>query len=225
MTRLFEKKGYLYEVDGRIVFAIEGSKHAGFYSFHRNDGLEKLTKIVFKETLIGENYQKIESQLKSNIKNYILTKGQDGNLYFSYYQEDKIIGFDKNGNKQFEWVDTIGQGHAIYDVQFQAPNHLWLAYPTGQTITQIDLTTGKEIYRVGEYTYKEIYEPLCYPESLFVSGENLYVANMGKRQLLALNLLTKKLKIVHTFEGRVWQYLKLDFGEFAVLESGIYQLT
>lgn len=222
MTRLFEKQSYLYKRDGRIIFAIEGSS---FYSFHPNEGIKVLSKITFKETLIGTHYQKIGSQLKSNIENYILTKGQDGNLYFSYYQEGTIIGFDQNGNKQFEWVDTIGQGHAIYDIQFQAPNYLWLAYPTGQTITQIDLTTGKEVYRIGEYTYEDKYEPLCYPESVFINKGKLYISNMGKKQLLGLDLLTKELKIVRSFKEINWQYLETEIGKFLVLESGIYQLA
>ncbi len=195
-----------------------------FFAFGESRELRQVDKEYFAIGTVGENYRLIEKQLPSSIESYQSTKDEKGNQYFSFYQEGVIHGFDKNAKRILEWEDSLGQGHPIYDIDYQYPDFLWLAFPTGQTVTQISINELKETYKIGEYTWEEKYEPLSYPESLFVKGKFVYIPNMGNKKLFRFDNETKELELIETFEEKLWQYEETDLGTFIVTDTGIYEI-
>ena len=196
-----------------------------FFAFGDSREVRQVDKEYFALATIGENYRLIEEQLPSSIESYQSTKDENGNIYFCFYQEGVIHGFDKNAKRTLEWVaDEIGEGHPIYDIDYQSPDFLWLAFPTGQTVTQVSISEKKETFRIGEYTWEEKYEPLSYPESLFVKGESIFIPNMGSNKLFRLNNESKELQLIETFTEKLWQYGETELGIFIVTDTGIYEI-
>ena len=196
-----------------------------FYAFGDSREVRKVDKEYYALATIGENYKLIEEQLPSSIESYQLAKDEKGNMYFCFYQEGVIHGFDKDAKRILEWeADEIGQGHAIYDIDYQFPDFLWLAFPTGQTVAQISISDKKETFKIGEYTWEEKYEPLSYPESLFVKGESVFIPNMGNNKLFRLNNESKELQLIETFDEKLWQYRETNLGTFIVTDTGIYEI-
>ncbi|MFK7908619.1 MAG: hypothetical protein AB8B69_26045 [Chitinophagales bacterium] len=209
------------------VFIVSWNNRANpdFFTFDASKTLKQIDKEHFAVSIIGKNYKKIEDQLPSNIESYQATKDEKGNTYFCFYQEGVVHGFDKNGNKFFEWVaEEVSGGHPIYDIKYQYPDFLWIAFPTGQTVTQVSISKKKEVFKIGEYSWDDKYEPLSYPESIFVTEEYLYIPNMGNSKLFRLELATKKLELVRTFEERIWQYEETTIGTFVITDTGIYEI-
>lgn len=196
-----------------------------FYAFDSSKVVRKVDKEYFALSTVGIDYKCIEKQLPSSIESYQFTKDEKGNRYFCFYQEGIVFGFDAECQKNLEWsIDDVGQGHAIYDIKYQYPDFLWLAFPTGQTVTQISISERKETFAIGEYTWDEKYEPLSYPESIFVEGKLIYIPNMGNNKLFRLNDETKDLELIETFEEKLWQYGETEVGTFILTDTGIYEL-
>ncbi|TRX59095.1 hypothetical protein FNH22_11265 [Fulvivirga sp. M361] len=197
----------------------------GFYAIDKSLALRQVDKVYFALNTIGAHYPVIENQLPFAIENYVTTPGPDGEVYCSYYQESSVYGFDKTGKKIFEWKDHIGQGHALHDIRFQPPHFLWLAFPTGQTVTKLSLIDKKETFRIGNYNWNyDRYEPLSYPESLWIDEHFLYIPNMGNHKIYKLDLNNYQLSEEVTLNEQPWQYLKCTIGTFIVSGTGIYQV-
>lgn len=47
---------------------------------------------------------------------------------------------------------------------------------------------------------------------------------MGNNRLYKLDLQTKKLILIKTFEEKIWQYAETKFGTFIVTDSEIYEM-
>jgi len=172
------------------IFAINWNNSASpdFFAFSESRVLRQVDKEYFVIETVGKNYKLIEKQLPFSIENYQSTMDEQGNQYFCFYQEGVIHGFDSNAYRILEWrAYETGQGYAIYDLEYQFPDSLWLAFPTGQTVTQVSISEKKEIYKIGEYTWDDKYDPLSYPESLFVKGAFVYIPNMGNNKLFRFN--------------------------------------
>lgn len=208
-----------------LTISWNNGAHPDFFAFDSTKVVRKVDKEYFAISIVGKEYKKIEDKLSSSIESYQMTRDENGNMYFCFYQEGVIHGFDKDGNKILEWAaDDIGQGHPIYDIDYQFPDSLWLAFPTGQTVTQVSISKQKEIYRIGEYTWDNKYEPLSYPESVFVKNKYLFIPNMGNSQLFKLNLETMELELIETFQEKIWQYGETEIGTFIVTDTGIYEI-
>lgn len=122
------------------------------------------------------------------------------------------------------WNIEVGEGHPIYDIKFQEPHFLWLAFPTGQTVAKVNLTDKKEVYKIGEYSWDDNCEPLSYPESVFIKDNNLFIPNMGNNKLFKVDTQTKKMDLKMTFQEKLWQYEETPIGTFIVTDTGIYEL-
>lgn len=224
MNKVIDKGSFIYQYQEEILIIDHKDIEIKFYGYNIHGDLKKIQKSEYFNKVIGSNYKLIEQQLCEPIEYYQVTKDLSGNIYLSTFRDNKIIGFNEAGKLSYEWIDKISKGHSIYDIKFQSPNYLWIAYPSGQTVSQIHLKTGNEIFRIGEYSYEAIYEPLSYPESLFIDQEYLYIPNMGNKKLFELNLNTYELKLKKIFEEKIWQYLMIGKREFVLLESGIYEI-
>jgi hypothetical protein len=195
-----------------------------FYAFDNSKIIKQVNEEYFAKAVVGENHKKIAEILPEKIHNYRITKSNNGEIYFCTFQEGIIYGFDKLGNSILNWNIEVGEGHPIYDIKYQEPDFLWLAFPTGQTVTQVCLTSRKEVFKIGEYSWDDNCEPLSYPESIFIGDNNLYIPNMGNKKLFKVDLLTKNIDLITTFEERIWQYGETEIGTFLVTDTGIYEL-
>jgi outer membrane protein assembly factor BamB len=220
-----QRTSYLHITQTEIL-TIDWSdgKNLVFYAFDKSENLRIVDKDYFGLTTVGNNYKKIEKQLFGSLEDYCSTKGENGDIYFCTHQEDKLYRFDKNGNKTLEWEVEIGVGHPIYDIKFESPDFMWFAFPTGQTVSQVSISEKKEVFKVGEYSWEDDSEFLSYPESIFITQSHLYIPNMGNNRLYKLDLKTKELTLIKTFEEKIWQYAQTEFGTFIVTDSGIYEM-
>jgi len=219
-------RGY-FQIGKDEIFIVDWNNGANtdFIAIDSRKTLRRIDKEYFAISVIGNNYKDIEEQLPSDIESYQVTKDKKENIYFCFYQEGIIHGFDKHGNKFLEWdADEVGQGHPIYDIKYQHPDFLWLAFPTGQTVAQVSISMKKEAFKIGEYSWEEKYEPLSYPESIFVNEKYLYIPNMGNSKLFKLELATKKLELIETFQEKIWQYGETEIGIFITTDSGLFEI-
>lgn len=198
--------------------------HLNYYSLDKNKNFRITDRDYFLNKIVGTNYKKIEHQLPASIEHYSSTIAKNGDIYFCTYREDNIYRFDKNGLKTLEWQIEFGIGHPIYDIKYEPPDYIWLAFPTGQTVSQVSISKQKEIFRIGEYTYEDDSKLLCYPESLFITETHLYIPNMGNKRLYKMDLNTKEMDLIYTFEEKLWQYVETEFGTFILSDSGIYEI-
>lgn len=223
LTKIHNKGTSLIRDHDRLLFIVWTDTVKNFFSYDHNHGLQSVDEIEYCKVIGGDQYEQIQKQLGSPLHDYASTIGMNGDRYFCTYQNDIIHGFDRNGIKKLEWQPEVGMGHPIYDIKFHPPNSMWLAFPTGQTVTKVSLTTKEEEYRIGEYTYDEIYEPLSYPESLFVTDKHLFIPNMGNNKLFRLDLATNELELIHTFDDRLWQYLEIGNNKYVNLDNGLFE--
>jgi len=194
-----------------------------FYTFDKSKNVKKVDREYYANAVVGENYKKIEEVLPGKVHDYCITKSKNGETYFSTEQVDTIFGFDILGNPILKWNVEIGEGHAINYIQFQEPDFLWLAFPTGQTVTQMNLTERKEIFKIGNYSWDDNHELLSYPESIFIKKDFLFIPNMGNKKLYKVDLLTKNIELISIFEEKIWQYAETEIGTFVITDSGIYE--
>jgi len=207
-----------------LIVSWNNGANPDFFAFNKTKEIRKVDKEYFALNIVGEKYQVIESQLPSSIESYSITKDKKDNIYLCFYQDGIIYGFDKNGTKFLEWTAEIGEGHPIYDIQSESPEYLWLAFPTGQTVSQVSLSEKKETFKIGDYSWEDNSDFLSYPESIYLDENYLYIPNMGNSRLYKVDLKTKEMKLIDTFEERIWQYSKTDFGTYIVTDTGIYEL-
>lgn len=227
LNRITDKQGTSYlHVTKSEIFTIDWNdgKTPVFYAFDKSKVLRIVDKEYFGLTTVGKNYKKIEEQLLDPLEDYCSTKGDNGDIYFCTHREDKLYRFDKNGNKTFEWQVEIGVGHPIYDIKYESPDFMWFAFPTGQTVSKASISKKNEVFKIGEYSWDDDSEFLSYPESIFIDKNHLFIPNMGNNRLYKVNLKTKELTLIKTFEEKIWQYTQTEFGTFAVMDSGIYEI-
>ena len=113
--------------------------------------------------------------------------------------------------------------HLLYVIWF-SPSLLWVVAATGQTVSQVSISEKKETFKIGEYSWEDDSEHLSYPESIFLTEKYLYIPNMGNKRLYKVDLTTKKLKLINTFEEKIWQYSETDIGTFIITDSGTYEM-
>ena len=207
-----------------LICSWNNGANPDFYAFDISKIVRKVDEEYFAKSIVGENYKKIEKILLDKVHNYRITKSHNGDIYFCTFQKGTIYGFDNLGNSILNWNIEFGEGHLIYDIKYQEPDFLWLAFPTGQTVTQVRLTDKKEVFKIGEYSWDDNCEPLSYPESIFIKDDNLFIPNMGNNKLFKVDIMTKKMELIMTFQEKIWQYEDTEIGTFIVTDTGIYEL-
>lgn len=227
LTKITDKGGTgNFHVGESDIFIVSWNNGANpdFFAFDKTKKIRKVDKEHFALSIVGNNYKLIENQLPTSIESYSITKDKMGNIYFCFYQDGIIYGFDDKGIKFLEWIAEIGEGHPIYDIKCESSEFMWLAFPTGQTVTQVSIPEQKEIFKIGEYSWEDDSKYLSYPESIFVNENSLYIPNMGNNRLYKVDLKTKEMTLTNTFEEKIWQYSETEIGTFLVTDSGIYEM-
>jgi hypothetical protein len=220
------RSGGMHLIDGEILFCSWNiGETPKFYAFKKSKTLRAVDEVYFTKKIVGDNYAVIQKILPQKIYSYSITKGNNGDIYFCEEIESVVYKFDNMGNLVFKWEVELGQGHPVYDIKFQPPDFLWLAFPTGQTVAQVNISTKQEVFKIGTYTWDDIYEPLNYPESIFIKDGYLYIPNMGDGKLFKVDVLTKDIELIAVFEERVWQYVESEIGVFLLTSTGIYEIS
>ncbi len=221
----YQSISYLHLTQSEILtIDWRDSNNLRYYTFDKSKEMRSVDKNYFGLSTVGENYLKIEQQLLRPIEGYCSTKGDNGDIYFGSETDNKIYRFDKEGNKTLEWEIEIGVGHPFCDLKFESPDYIWLAFPTGQTVSKVSISEQKEMFRIGDYTWDDDSEFLSYPESIFIKDRYLFIPNMGNNRLYRVDLKTLEMKLINTFEEKLWQYVQAEFGTFIVTDSGIYEI-
>lgn len=220
-----QKTSYLHVTKSEILTIDWGDgKNLTFYAFDKSKKMRIVDKEYFGVATVGSNYKKIEEQLLGSLEDYCSTRGRNGSIYFCTHNEGVIYGFDKNADLILKWSIEFGEGHPVYDIKFQAPDFLWLAFPTGQTVTQVSISEQKPTHQIGEYSYEDNSDLLSYPESIFVKNNTLLIPNMGNNKLFEFDLLSKHISLLTTFDEKIWQYTENKMGIFLLTDSGIYEI-
>ena len=169
----------------------------------------------------GINYKKIMHYFKDRKASTVTDR--NGDLFVCFYQESIIYKFDKNGlllrkYNQMKDIDTV------YDIALQ-DNSIWCAYPTSHTVKRFSLEDGKEELSVSEGSIGDDRGTIfCYPESILIEGDVMYVSDMGNKRICKVDLNTLKADSYIELPEPVLGYERLRSMEFVALDSGIYLL-
>ena len=192
------KTGNFY-VGNSEIFTIEwnGASKTRFYAFDDSYKLREVSKEYFAIETIGLNYKKIETELQDNIESYRTCKDKNNNIYFCNHLDNILYGFNDKANLFLKWnISDIGQGHNAYDIQCESTDLIWIAFPTGGTVTQVSITKKKETYKIGNYAWDDDEsELLSYPESIFIKNNFLFIPNMGNNKLFKVDLSSQEIKL------------------------------
>lgn len=220
-----EDVDYFYSENDLILTISWKRKNATFHVLNKAKELQQVDKDYFFSKIVGPHYLKIERQLPSLIENYQITKDKNGTVFLCKHDTGIIYGFDTTAKKILEWdCNEIGQGHAIYAINYQAPDFLWLTFPTGHTVTKVSISAQKEVYRIGEYAWEDKAELLSYPESLFIKENLVFIPNMGNNKLFKFNCDTAKIELIQTFNERLWQYAETELGTVILTDKAMYSV-
>ena len=225
LEKIIDKGEYLFESNSSLYFLqwVNGKKE-NFFCY--KDTLKQIEEVEFLNA-ITHNWEKIQNHLKFPLHDYCFAQAPNGEMFFQNYQNGILRNFDKNGNfkSSTNLDELVNCGHAIYSIQFEAPNFLWLAFPTGQTVSKLDLSTNQEVFKIGEYTFDDVFEPLNYPETIFINGKNLYISNMGNSTVNHLDLNNYNLTIKHRdFPSKVWEFTQVNNDSYVRLANGIFKI-
>jgi hypothetical protein len=225
LTKITDKRGNI-DVGQKEVLICHWNNGANpnFYAFDISKTIRQVDAEYFAKAVVGERYKKIEQVLPNKVHHYRIAKSKDGHIYFCTYQEGTLYGFDSCGNLLLNWNIDVGEGHSICDIKYQEPDFLWLAFPTGQTVTQVSLSDKREVFRIGEYSWEDDHEMLSYPERIFIKDRYLFIPNMGNKRLFKADTQTRSIDLMMTFDERIWQYEETPIGTFVLTDTGIYEL-
>ncbi|MEM6806554.1 MAG: hypothetical protein AAF696_34460 [Bacteroidota bacterium] len=223
--QLIDKSG-----SGLIPFqdSIAWSKDQDQYCHLQGEEVLPLSKDAYMRAYAGEAWEKVGNTLgpKSNGLGTACSLAKNGELFSIHFQNGILHIWSERGelNEVLELNEIFTYGHLIYDIEFQAPHFLWLAFPTGQTVAQFDLKDKIETFRIGEFTFEKKYEPLSYPETLFSTQEELFIPCMGTGEIYKLKFETKELRLYKTTDKPLWEFVKVAMGEFVRIENSIFKL-
>ncbi len=146
---------------------------------------------------------------------------QDGSLYVCYEQESVIYKFDRSGALLRKY-EEMGQIDTVYDIAVYG-NSIWCAYPTSHTVKRFSLEDGSLEVSVSDGGISMDRGSLfCYPESLTLLGNMLYVSDMGNERVCRINLDTLGVETYLELDGAVFQYERVGDEEFVQISNELY---
>ena len=160
----------------------------------------------------------------------------DASVYACFYQRSVLEEFDLNGRKIAERAPSFFHWGAVYDIALDAGGHLWYAAPTAHYVGKVDITTGAEIIGLGGTWDPDDRDtsPFDHPESVSVSGDYLYVADMGNQRVCRVHIPTNSLDLDYIRfppDHRTWEYCQVEGREFVGVTTDhqrngrIYEVT
>ena len=183
--------------------------------------LEAIKMEEYFKAYYGINYEKIMYYFKDCQAARTIHK--DGSVFVCFYQESVIYKFDRNGlliRKYYEMksIDTI------YDIALYE-NSIWCAYPTSHTIKRYSLEDGNEELTISEGSMGDDRGTIfCYPESILIQDNTMFVSDMGNKRLCKVDLITLEIENYIELPEQIFGYERLGNMEFVMLSSGLYLL-
>jgi len=114
------------------------------------------------------------------------------------------------------------QVDAVYDIAVYGDS-IWCAYPTSHTVKRFSLEDGSLEVSVSDGGIGMDRGSLfCYPESLTLLENMLYVSDMGNERVCRINLDTLEVETYLEPDGPVFQYERVGEVEFVLVGTELY---
>ena len=180
------------------------------YDVNKNFIFESSQK-EYLEVKFGVNYAKFQNYFDTELIQCTGNKNSIDECAICFYQESVIRFFAENGDLIWELQNKNFSD--IYDICIN-DQFLWVTYPVENIILKYSL---KDKVYITEYS-----ENLNYPESLSLYNDNIYVSNMGNKNVLQIR--DNKLYQQKEFTEPVWEYVENNYIKVVRLSSGLYLL-
>ena len=181
-----------------------------------NDTARDIDKEQFTLLKFGFNFE----NLQEHIDNYLLTLCSlfNKNSFFTVSSEGVAKVLDYKGN-------LINQGDFCYKscVPFDIAvgnGVVWATYPELNTVIRYNLSSLRQELRTGGTASKV----LSSPDGLLLEGQQLFICNASKNQILQMDTVTFNVQELLSFDEPVYQYLRVDGFNIVRLKSGVYRV-
>lgn len=222
-VKLIDKNAYASFTDENYLYFKVFDKRGDNEQYERYNGvnLEVIKKEEFFRAYYGVNYEKIMHYFKD----YHTSRAfyRDGSVFVCFYQESIIYKFDRNGSliRKYDEMRSID---TVYDIALHE-NSIWCAFPTSHTVKRFSLEDGKEELTVSEGSMGcERGTIFCYPESILVQDNIMYVSDMGNKRICKVDLRTLEVDNYKELTEPIFGYERIKNMEFMLLNSGLYLL-
>ncbi|MDR1101571.1 MAG: hypothetical protein LBL34_04385 [Clostridiales bacterium] len=184
-----------------------------FFEIYDTIKIRDLSQAEYLQKLYGADYQLLQSSLPCDLMYYSFAKNSDVTI-LCYYQESVIRIFDNKYSLIWEDSDKKLMRDTIYSVALEK-NAFWVAYPTSNIIAKYSLDNQEKLLELTKR------DGLCYPESICVQNDGLYICNMGTNKLLKYSDV-KGVRRAIKFKEPIWEYVVVGNLSYVRLKSGIY---
>lgn len=111
-----------------------------------------------------------------------------------------------------------------YEIALSNENEIWAATGACQVVFCKEIVSQKTKYIIGKPYNDE--SDLSFPENVVIYKKKLFISEMGNRQVLTIDLDKYSEKFIYRkFDEPVWGFLKNEFAEIVILDSGVYQIN
>ena len=208
---IFSNNKYLY-------YSVSDDYGNREYRKYRGETVE-ITEEEYFKAFYGELYEPMVARFDDRSTSRCWD--QDGSLYVCYYQESVIYKFDGTGSLLSKY-EEMGQIDTVYDIAVYG-NSIWCAYPTSHTVKRFSLEDGSLEVSVSDGEIGMDRGSLfCYPESLRLLGNTLYVSDMGNNRVCRINLDNLGVETYLELDGPVFQYERVGDEEFVLVGDELY---
>lgn len=181
--------------------------------------IEEITEEEYFKAFYGELYEPMVARFAD--RSTLRCWDQEGSLYVCYYQESVIYKFDRSGSI-IRTYEEMGQLDTVYDIAVYG-NSIWCAYPTSHTVKRFSLEDGSLEVSISDGEIGMDRGSLfCYPESLTLLGNMLYVSDMGNERACRINLDTLEVETYLEMDGPVFQYECVGDEEFVLVSNELH---
>jgi len=116
----------------------------------------------------------------------------------------------------------MGQVDTVYDIAVYG-NSIWCAYPASHSVKRFSLEDGSLEVSISDGEIGMDRGSLfCYPESLTLLENMLYVSDMGNERVCRINLDTLEVETYLELDGSVFYYERVGDEEFVQISNELY---
>lgn len=207
---------------GGILFALKEKNEAGrdkisFYSYEAaGNAIGTVTRSAYLLTKFGPAFMKIAQQLNDHIS-CDTVKLYNGGLFLLYGSGETGL-FDDRG--ELVRTGTMRYRGAPARDAADDDKYIWSAVPDQNAVIKYSVTQDRVLMRIGETENG----PFAAPSSVISDDRYLYVCNPGANKINRVDLSTYAVEDFKRFDEPVYQYIRNEGREYAVLASGVYLL-
>lgn len=204
----------MYLIEEKVIYESRRKEYFLFDLIRNNTTQIKLE--AYCEILFGRYNYKLQNLLKNTISI------ESNKIYSAFYQCFDLCIHSLEGDLVDVRKDFF-KGYTPYEIQvLECRNEVWVATGGIQSVLCFELDSGKMKQIIGT-SYNDKSE-LSYPESICVFEENVYIPEMGNRQISSINLNNGEKRIYFSFKDPIWDFQKNAYSEIVLLDSGVYEI-